>query len=345
MTVPHSISTPPVLIAIDVAKLKHDVLAELPDGRRKKMVVRNQLSEFRQLADYLRSLGAECLIAYEPTADYHRGLAYFLGAQGFELRLASSLAVARTREALHNSWDKNDPKDAQVILHLLRTGATQRFYDPVVEGTNDLQELSKTHHQVSLRKTRLQHSLMNHYLPLYFPEAERFLCTTRAGWFARRLLAFPTPASVAALAEAEFVSTAARLVRTKHSKEAVLRSFHAKARQSVGIPVPLESQAVATFRLMLEEHSELCRKRAALERTAHELLQGRLDYQILRSVPGIGPIIALTVLAEAGDLRRFGHERQYRGRISKAGGSRARTLLVEAAWALLRWRNEKNAAL
>ena len=349
MTASHSTPAPPVLVAVDIAKLKHDVLVELPDGRRQKMIVRNQLSEFRRLADYLHSLGTQCLIAFEPTADYHRCLAYFLGSQGFELRLASSLSVARTREALHNSWDKNDPKDAQVILHLLRTGATQRFYDPVREETNDLQELSKTHHQVSLRKTRLQHSLMNHYLPLYFPEAERFLCTTRAGWFARLLVAFPTPAAVAALPEAEFVSTAARLVRTKHSKEAVLRSFHAKARHSIGIPVALESQAVATFRLLLEEHTELCRKRAALERTAHELLQGRLDYQILRSVPGIGPIIALTILAEAGDLRRFGHERQflkfcgldlataqsgaYRGRtqLSKRGNGRLRSALWMAA--------------
>ena len=349
MTTPHSTSASPILVAIDIAKLKHDVLVELPDGRRKKMVVRNQHSEFRQLAEYLRSLGTECRIAFEPTADYHRCLAYFLGSQGFELRLASSLAVSRTREALHNSWDKNDPKDAQVILHLLRTGATQRFYDPVAEGTNDLQELSKTHHQVSLRKTRLQHSLMNHYLPLYFPEAERFLCTTRAGWFARLLISFPTPASVTALSEAEFVSTAARLLRTKHSKEAVLRSFHAKARQSVGIPVVLDSQAVATFRFLLEEHTELCRKRAALERTAHELLKGRLDYQVLRSVPGIGPIIALTILAEAGDLRRFHHERQflkfcgldlataqsgaYRGRtqLSKRGNGRLRSALWMAA--------------
>ena len=349
MTTAHSTPALPVLVAVDIAKLKHDVLVELPDGRRQKMVVRNQLPEFRRLADHLRSLGTACLIAFEPTADYHRCLAHFLGSQGFELRLASSLSVARTREALHNSWDKNDPKDAQVILHLLRTGATQRFYDPVREETNDLQELSKTHHQVSLRKTRLQHSLMNHYLPLYFPEAERFLCATRAGWFARLLVAFPTPASVAALPEAEFVSTAARLVRTKHSKEAVLRSFHAKARESIGIPVGLESQAVATFRLLLEEHTELCSKRAALERTAHALLEGRLDYQILRSVPGIGPIIALTILAEAGDLRRFHHERQflkfcgldlataqsgaYRGRtqLSKRGNGRLRSALWMAA--------------
>jgi transposase len=354
MTDSHSTATPRILVAIDVAKAKHDVLVELPDGRRRKMIVRNRRDEFQQLVAYLQSLDGACEIALEPTADYHRALAYFLGSHGLEVRLLSSVAVARTREALHNSWDKNDPKDAQVILHLLRNHTTQRFYDPVLEQTNDWQELSKTHHQVSLRKTRLQHSLMNHYLPLYFPEAERFLCTTRAGWFARLLIAFPTPAAVAALPEAEFVATAAGLLRTKHSQEAVLRSFHAKASESIGIPVPLESQAVATFRLLLGEHLELCRKREALERTAHELLKERLDYQILRSVPGIGPIIALTILAEAGDLRRFGHERQflkfcgldlstaqsgtYRGRtqLSKRGNARLRAALWLAATVAIR---------
>ncbi len=162
MTDSHSTPSPCVLVAIDIAKAKHEVLVELLGGKRKKMIVRNQQSDFRQLAAYLKSLDAECVIALEPTADYHRCLAYFLKTQGFELRLVSSIAVARTREALHNSWDKNDPKDAQVILHLLRNGNTQRFYDPVIEQTNDLQELSKTHFQISLRKTRLQHSLMNH---------------------------------------------------------------------------------------------------------------------------------------------------------------------------------------
>ncbi len=349
MTDSHSTPTPRILVAIDVAKAKHDILVELPNGHRKKMIIRNRRNEFLQLAAYFKSLNGVCEIALEPTADYHRCLAYFLRTHGFEVRLVSSLAVARTREALHNSWDKNDPKDAQVILHLLRNRNTQRFYDPIIEQTNDLQELSKTHHQVSLRKTRLQHSLMNHYLPLYFPEAERFLCTTRAGWFARLLIAFPTPASVTALPELEFISTAAGLLRTKHSKEAVLRSFYAKAKESIGIPVSLESQAVATFRMLLGDHLELCRKRAELEQTAHELLKDRTDYQILRSVPGIGPIIALTVLAEAGDLRRFGHVRQflkfcgldlstaqsgaYRGRsqLSKRGNARLRAALWMAA--------------
>ena len=138
MTESHSTPSPRILVAIDIAKAKHDVLVELPSGKRKRMIVRNQLSDFRQLAAYLKSQNGVCEIALEPTADYHRNLAYFLKVRGFEVRLVSSIAVSRTREALHNSWDKNDPKDAQVILHLLRNKNTQRFYDAVIEQTNDL---------------------------------------------------------------------------------------------------------------------------------------------------------------------------------------------------------------
>lgn len=41
------------------------------------------------------------------------------------------------------------------------------------------------------------------------------------------------------------------------------------------------------------------------------MLSENRDYQLLRMIPGIGPINALTILAEAGDLRRFAHHRQF----------------------------------
>lgn len=50
---------------------------------------------------------------------------YHLGVAGFYLNLVSAVAWARTREALHKSCDKNDPKDAQVVLHMLQIGAVQ----------------------------------------------------------------------------------------------------------------------------------------------------------------------------------------------------------------------------
>jgi hypothetical protein len=50
---------------------------------------------------------------------------------------------------MFNSWDKNDPKDAAVILEMLRRGAVQRYVDPMLAGNHDLQELAKTYYQVS----------------------------------------------------------------------------------------------------------------------------------------------------------------------------------------------------
>ena len=111
---------------------------------------------------------------FEATGNYHRPLAHHLGQAGFDLKLVSSVGLARTREALHNSWDKNDPKDAQVILRMLEIGAVQFFHDPLATGIADIQELSKTHEIVSRSKTELWHRILTHYLPLYFPEAGHY---------------------------------------------------------------------------------------------------------------------------------------------------------------------------
>lgn len=48
-----------------------------------------------------------CVVAFEPTRDYRRTLMHRLGLTGFTLRQESSVAVARTRGAMYNPWDKN----------------------------------------------------------------------------------------------------------------------------------------------------------------------------------------------------------------------------------------------
>jgi len=65
------------------------------------------------------------------------------------------------------------------------------------------------------------------------------------------------------------------------------------------------------FRLVLGEGRSLIAQRNQIEDRAVALLKDLPDYQLLPSIPGIGPINALTILAEAGDLRRFGHHRQF----------------------------------
>src|ERR1700692_3242242 len=262
MSLAQPTQTPAVLVAIDIAKLRHEVLIEAPGWRsRKRLVLPNTAVEFRRFADYLHSLKLPVRIGFEATGNYHRPLAHFLKSEGFHLELSASVAVARTREAMHNSWDKNDPKDAQVLLHLLKTGLAQTWHDPMVKGINDLQELSKTHFQVTLARVRVWHTLRNHYFALYFPEIDRFIRSDHSIWLVRLLASFPTPASITALSEGEFKTRAWNLVGRKVSKRALLAEIYAAATRSIGVPVPLDSAAVAMFRLVLGQYLDLHRLR------------------------------------------------------------------------------------
>ena len=106
-----------VLVAIDIAKARNEVLIEFADRRRRrKLSIRNTRDDHDRLVALLIETGKTVVCGLEATGNYHRPIAWRLIQAGFDVRLVSSMAAARTREALHNSWDKNDPKDAQVIL-------------------------------------------------------------------------------------------------------------------------------------------------------------------------------------------------------------------------------------
>ena len=300
-----------VLVAMDIAKLKHNILIELPSGKRKSFIIKNNIEGYKILNDFLLQLHTNCLIAFEPTGNYHRALAFYLNTQGHKLVIVSSVAGARVREAIYNSWDKNDPKDCSVIMHLLKAGMIQVYYDPVVNNFNDLQELSKTYYQTSLAKTKLQHSILNHYLPLYFPEIEKYFHSTRAKWFAKVFKIYTTPCTITKFSFDEFKKHAWDLVGRKVAKEKWLFDLYQTAKESVGLPIGEDSLAIKTFRMVLSQYEYLIDMRDSLEKEAESNLDGNPDYVILKTIPGIGPILALIILAESGDLRRFKHYKQY----------------------------------
>lgn len=183
MTDQHKIKPYGAWIAIDIAKDFNAVLSETIEGKRQHFRMANSASDHDRFVSYLRTLPAPCIIGFEATSNYHRALGHRLVAEGFETCFISSIASARYREVMFNSWDKNDPKDAAVLLELLKQGITQRYVDPLAAGHHDLQELSKTYYQVTLSRTRLQHSLLTHYLPLYFPEMGKWWSSTRSAWW------------------------------------------------------------------------------------------------------------------------------------------------------------------
>ena len=86
----------------------------------------------------LHVLPQACHIGFEATGNYHRPLAFRLLTEGFDVSLISSLASSRYREAIFNSLDKNEPKDAGILLELLKRGIVQIYTDPIKSGFYDI---------------------------------------------------------------------------------------------------------------------------------------------------------------------------------------------------------------
>lgn len=300
-----------VLVALDIAKKSHDAVVLMPSGKRFYSKVANSHEGYQQLLSRIGSDPSQVKVGFEPTADYHRNIAYWLADAGCRCFLVSSLASNRAREMLYQTWDKNDRKDARVILYLMEQNIMEPFHDPLRSGVMDIQELSNTYHQISMARTRIMNSLFNHYVSLYFPEIERFFNSTRSEWFCRFMLKYPTPAAITRYKLETFTKRAWEVVGRKVSKARLLTELYDAASNSIGIPVDADSVAVETFKLQVQRFYDLTLQRAELESKADQFLSEREDYHHLRSIPGIGPIVAMIILAESGDLRRFKHYRQY----------------------------------
>jgi transposase len=117
-------------------------------------------------------------------------------------------------------------------------------------------------------------------------------------------------------------------------------------------------ETIAPLRRMVETLTE---EIAGVDTRLKVSAQADPVVQRLQSVPGVGPIVALTFRAVVDDVGRFASagqvsaalglvpredssaERRHRGHITKAGPSELRSLLVQAAWAC--WRSKASGTL
>lgn len=93
-----------------------------PDGKNRMVRIDNSITGYGELLNITGKKNAPIAMVFEPTADYHRNIAFWMYSQGIECYLVSSLSCARAREILYQTWDKHDRKDARVIIHLMQQG-------------------------------------------------------------------------------------------------------------------------------------------------------------------------------------------------------------------------------
>jgi transposase len=292
----------PVFVGIDVAKETHWVTAVDEQARivHDGAVVNDQAA-LVALTQGLKALGDEVVVALDVTGSIATFLEAVLAGEGLALVHVSGIAVNRAGQGYAGGERKSDPRDARTIADLARTRPGLR---PILRDdatTVALRLLVSRRGDLVVDQTR-RLSRLRQLLSQVHPGLERRLDVTKKAPLAL-LTRYVTPTEIRTAGARRI---AAHLDRTPH-----LRDTRALADEVVGIAktqtiaVPGEAIAAELIRELATEASAAKTRIAAIDRELEALLAVHPDGALIRSLPGMGVVLAAEFLAHLGTVQRF----------------------------------------
>jgi len=284
-------------IGIDVGKRQH-IAAVCHEGEReaRRAVLRfgSDRRGFAELERWIRRQGPISRAVLESSGHYHLSLAAALQRSGVPVAVINPLeskyfGLQRT---------KSDPADARTLAALAMVD--QPEVRDVLAGA-ELREAARFAMMLVNEQGRLCQRI-GRLVELGFPELEA---------------AYDDPTCISALAVLRTAPTAAAVSRKRLATLAAAarpgggRAIGAKKAgqiqelaQDTMAPPELSRQIAFQMRLLIAQHDLLEAQIAEAEAHLASLLDGELVRR-LRTIPGCGPAIVATLIAEIGDIRRF----------------------------------------
>lgn len=225
-----------------------------------------------------------------------------LVAAGYQVYAVNPLAASRYRERHVTSGAKSDAGDAKVLADLVRT---DRHNHRQVAGDSGLAEAIKVlarAHQNLIWSRQAHGNVLRSTLREFYPAALVAVGDDLCGRDALAVLAkAPTPEAGRALSRSQLVAVLRRSGRRRYL-EARAGEIHEALRSEQLSVTPRLSAAfgasvAATVAIISATNAQI----AALEGQLTSQFDEHPDAEILRSLPGLGPVLAPRVLAEFGD--------------------------------------------
>jgi transposase len=291
----------PITCGIDWAEAHHDVAVVDAEG---KVLARSRIGAdvagFTTLVELIAELGGrpeDTPVAIETDKNL---LVVALAAAGFTVYPINPRAVARYRERHGQAGGKSDPGDAVVLANILRTDL--HVHRPLPTNTDHalaIKALARQHQEAlwALHQTisRLRSVLLEFYPQAVkaFPKLKHHAATTV-------LAAAPTPAAAAKLTRRRVESLLHECGRRNDPAlaEQILTDLKATALRQperVEAALGLTVQGLVGIIDAMRTSVDALEAELAHEFDAHPLAP------VLRSAPGLGPVLAARVLAELGD--------------------------------------------
>lgn len=287
-------------IGIDIGKRQH-VAAVCRDGERVAergvLRFRSDRSGFDELAAWLGHQGVIERVVMESSGHYWMPLAGVLARAQLPVALVNPLA-ARYFGKRRLQRTKSDPADARTLAALGMVDQPRTF-DPL--ASVDIREAAR----FAMRLVEDQSRVLNRIhrlIDLGFPElGEVYDDPTCVSALAVLRLA-PT-ALVASRKHPGTLAKAARPGGGRPIGLAKAEQIITLARHSVA-PIEIENQVRFEMQTLIEQVDLLERQIDGAESRVRFLLDGELARR-LQTIPGVGPAIVATLIAEIGDITRF----------------------------------------
>lgn len=258
-----------------------------------------------------KSQATVVVLGMEPSGTYWKPLFAQLRLRGYRVVSVDAKAVKHNRKTLSGNGSKTDKKDAYCIYDLLRQG---KFFLPV-ERDPELESVYRLmqHYEDSRKRSGQIRNQLRALIGLAFPELNEHFKKLHAKTALAFLLQNPTPESIRRPGREAFL----KRWRGRHGcwGRRFFAQLYELATQSIGIADP-QGHLESEIRLLAEEFQHALAIQEQWFQEALAVVQGRLDFQLLLSMPGIAEKLAVGLLSSIGNPSDFEAGKQW---VSLAG--------------------------
>ena len=306
-----------IIVGVDAAKEVH--WARITDYRgvdlAKPVRVHNSIGGFENLLSKVETLRMKhncdkIVIGMEPSGHYWRALGWYLKLHESKPILVgvNPYHTKQAKELNDNSQTKSDPKDAQVIAHLIRDGRCHDTYLPEDEYA-ELRHLNSERQRLMKQINRANNTLIA-LLDEFFPEYATVWGNVTCPTSLELLKTYTFPADIRS---AMWEVLLADIKRTSNGTEGVklANDMIRAAKRSVGVKEGRKSVRLRVLSL-IDELDYFRKKKDAVETELSAVMDSLQLGKVLQSMLGVGPIISAAFLGEVGDITRFDNWKQVR---------------------------------
>lgn len=296
-----------LIVAIDIAKVKHTGYLRWPDGTETKpFEFFNRRSGFDKLWERISKTKdahnlEEVVVGFESTGPYAEPLLHYLIKKDVKLTQVNPMHTKRLKELQGNSPNKTDQKDPKVIADIIGLGHGLSVVIP--EGSAaELRRLTQARERELDRRTSVFNQLQK-LIFVVFPEFLQVMKDVKTKTALYLLSHYPRPEDIVRLGVKSLSEILKKISRGKLGKEGAEALYEA-ARSSVGIKEGQTSILFEIRRLLsiIEASNGFI---AELEKEMRQCLKDIPYSGPMLSIKGIGEIAVAGLIGEVGDFKRF----------------------------------------